>query len=115
MTSYVTVLSVGLFVFALILKSAFLHPSPAINTMAARGMLYISFFSFISCCFIGYNWKVTLAPKILVGGVLSSPLTPCALPVVLENSGSVHSFVFGRNIKRFLPVTATLTPLIAFL
>ena len=56
-----------------------------------------------------------LAPKILVGGVLSRPLTPWALPVVLENSGSVHSFVLGRNINRFLPLSVTVAPLIAFL
>ena len=55
-----------------------------------------------------------LAPKILVGGVLSRPLTPCALPVVLENSGSVHSFVFGKNINRFLPLNVSVAPLTAF-
>lgn len=56
-----------------------------------------------------------LAPKILVGGVLSKPLIPCAFPVVLENSGSVHKFVFGRNINRFLPLNVRVAPLMAFL
>ena len=63
-----------------------------------------------------------LAPNILVGGAIN-PGTPIALPfptvplppVPVENSGSVHSFDFGRNIKRFLPLKVNVAPLIVFL
>ena len=50
------------------------------------------------------------APNIREGGLLPIVFTPCAFPVVLENSGSVHSFVLGNHIKRFLPLNETLAP-----
>src|SRR5580658_3396970 len=58
-------------------------------------------------------WDYRMVARIValmtrVGGVWYSVVYPTALPLELvENSGSLHLFVPGRHMKRFLPIRLT--------